>query len=39
MKVLVTGGDGFLGNAVVKLLRNSDLDVLPLTRRTPSKSG
>lgn len=39
MKVLVTGGDGFLGNAVVKLLRNSDLDVLSLTRRTPSKSG
>ena len=35
----MTGGDGFLGNAVVKLLRNSDLEVLSLTRRTPSKSG
>ena len=39
MQVLVTGGDRFRGNAVVKLLRNSDLDLLSLTRRTPSKSG
>lgn len=34
MRILVSGGDGFLGSAVVSLLRQTHTEVLSLTRRS-----
>lgn len=39
MRILVTGGDGFLGAAVVRLLRQTHAEVLSLSRRAKCESG
>jgi NAD dependent epimerase/dehydratase family enzyme len=39
MKVLIAGGAGFLGTALVTSLRKDGHEVITLTRQTPGKPG
>ena len=39
MKILVTGGTGFLGRALTKKLRKANYDINVVSRRAPDKKN